>query len=68
MHDTGGLVWQRGNRCDSNQCVEIAFAGEHVMIRNSTVPDVRLSLSHSEWSAFVSWASATTGADGTLAA
>jgi hypothetical protein len=70
VHETDGLAWRKSDRCDSNSCVEIAFADERVLIRNSTAPDVRLSLSRREWNAFVSWATASgpNGADGAQAA
>jgi len=55
MRESDNLAWRKSNGCDSNLCVEVAVAGDQVLIRNSAAPDVRLSLSHREWSTFVSW-------------
>jgi hypothetical protein len=53
VRDTDGLVWRKSRSCDSAACVEIAFADEVVLIRNSNDPGLRLTISRHEWRAFV---------------
>ena len=47
------LAWRKPARCDSSQCVEIAYNGSEVLIRNSNVPDIHLAFPGDEWHAFV---------------
>ncbi|WP_238006718.1 DUF397 domain-containing protein [Dactylosporangium sp. AC04546] len=32
------LTWRRSSRCEANNCVEVAVAGDMVMIRDSWSP------------------------------
>jgi Domain of unknown function (DUF397) len=47
-------TWVRSGRCESSGCVEVAFVGEEIAVRNSTQPDgpvVRFT--KDEWRAFL---------------
>jgi hypothetical protein len=47
------LAWQRSSRCGSSGCIEVAFAGEHVFIRDSKNPAQQpLRFRADEWAAF----------------
>ncbi len=49
-----GLAWHSGRPCESGACVEVATAGDVVLVRSSADPDgARLTMSHDEWVAFV---------------
>ncbi|WP_290055945.1 DUF397 domain-containing protein [Amycolatopsis solani] len=52
-----GLVWHRSSRCSPThdpKCVEVAFDGEIVRIRDSKTPHSgELHLNHQSWTAFV---------------
>jgi hypothetical protein len=44
------LNWRRSARCVSDHhCVEVAEAGEDVLLRNSTRPEVSLHLTRDQW-------------------
>jgi hypothetical protein len=46
-------VWQRVSRCESRECVEVAFAGDEVRVRNSREPDGPVvTFTTDEWAAF----------------
>jgi hypothetical protein len=47
------LRWHVGRPCDHGACVEIAMAGEEVLVRSSVAPGQLLSLSHAEWREFL---------------
>jgi hypothetical protein len=49
------LAWRRSNRCDSGACVEVAFAGGGVAMRDSKVAGggAVLRFTRDEWSSFV---------------
>lgn len=54
--DLSQAVWRKssasGPNCDN--CVEVAFVGEAVAVRDSKHPDARpLIFNHAEWDAFV---------------
>jgi hypothetical protein len=53
MADIGGLEWHRSPYCDTGACVEVAFAGDHVYMRNAAEPDVHLVFTREEWRTFV---------------
>jgi hypothetical protein len=46
-------MWHMGRPCDHGACVEIAVAGEEVLVRSSVNPGLLLSLSHDEWREFL---------------
>jgi Domain of unknown function (DUF397). len=48
------ITWIKSRRCESNACVEVAFTGDAVLVRNSTEkasPVLRFTTA--EWVAFV---------------
>ena len=47
------LMWHMGRPCDHGACVEIAVAGEEVLVRSSVNPGLLLSLSRDEWREFL---------------
>jgi hypothetical protein len=49
----GTHSWRKSSRCDTSACVEIATAGDGVMMRNSTVAHAVLSLPADAWRSFV---------------
>jgi hypothetical protein len=50
----GELVWHRGQVSEGGACVEVASAGDAVIVRSSAAPDVSSgTLSHSEWQGFL---------------
>ncbi|HEX4833776.1 MAG TPA: DUF397 domain-containing protein [Trebonia sp.] len=52
----GKLRWQQGRPCDSGHCVEVAAAGEDVLVRSTLAPQVLLTLSRAEWREFLAGA------------
>jgi Domain of unknown function (DUF397) len=47
-------VWRRSTRCDSGSCVEVAYLGAEVLLRDSKDPgDIVLRLSKYEWVTFL---------------
>ena len=55
MGEGWGVSWRRSGRCRSEStCVEVAFVGDRVLMRNSQAPDgPTASFSRAEWAAFV---------------
>jgi hypothetical protein len=52
------LIWRKSPRSTTGNCVEVAFAGESVLVRNSRDPlGPVLSFSRHEWAAFLEGAS-----------
>jgi hypothetical protein len=49
----GTHTWRKSTRCDTSACVEIATAGDAVLMRNSTIAHDVLSLSVDAWRSFV---------------
>lgn len=48
------LVWCKSKASGTGDCVEVAFAGESVLLRHSQNPlGPVLSFSHPEWTAFL---------------
>lgn len=48
------LVWRKARRCEASSCVEVAFGGDHVLVRDSKDPDSPvLRFTRDEWTAFV---------------
>lgn len=51
------LVWRKSTASGGGNCVEVAFADDAVLVRNSQHPsDLELSFSHAEWDAFLTGA------------
>jgi hypothetical protein len=55
MGKESAIRWRRSERCTGEAaCVEIAFAGDRVLVRNSQVPDgPTATFSRAEWSDFI---------------
>ena len=53
IHPEQQLIWRRGTHCTGGNCVEVARADGRVLVRNSAQPDVVVSFSRKEWSAFI---------------
>jgi len=49
-------MWHTGRPCDHGGCVEIAVAGEEVLVRSSVNPGLLISLSRDEWREFLAGA------------
>jgi hypothetical protein len=46
--------WRKSSRCSNNGCIEVAEAGGHHLVRDSTQPDSgTLAFSTIAWCAFV---------------
>jgi hypothetical protein len=45
--------WRKSSRCETGHCVEVAWRGGAVAIRNSTAPDQRILVDAEAWRAFV---------------
>lgn len=46
--------WTRSSYCiGDSHCVEVAFVGDAVLMRNSTRPELVLELTPAEWDAFL---------------
>jgi hypothetical protein len=41
--------WRKSSRCDSGQCVEVAWRTGGVAVRNNTIPDLQLSFDRASW-------------------
>jgi len=50
--DDQGRSWTRTSRCEN--CIEISPQGDHVLIRDSNVPDQHIKVDLSEFQSFVS--------------
>jgi hypothetical protein len=55
MGEESVVRWRRPARCSSEStCVEVAFVGERVLVRNSQLPDgPTATFDRAEWAAFV---------------
>jgi hypothetical protein len=53
MVDNDGLEWRRSSYSGPSSYVEVAVTADHVLVRKSSEPDVRLVFSHEEWRTFV---------------
>jgi hypothetical protein len=53
MVDSDGLEWRRSSYSGPSSYVEVAISADHVYVRKSSEPEVRLVFSHEEWRAFV---------------
>jgi hypothetical protein len=52
--DDQPIPWQRGSRCESSACVEVAILPDRVLIRDSAHPEQgHLEVSREAWAAFV---------------
>jgi hypothetical protein len=49
-------MWYMGRRCESGACVEVAVAGDEVLVRSSVTPATLLTLSREEWREFLAGA------------
>jgi hypothetical protein len=55
--DRADIAWRKSTASASGDCVEVAFAQEAVLVRNSQEPlGLTLSFSYSEWTAFLTGA------------
>jgi Domain of unknown function (DUF397) len=52
--DVNRLVWRKSRMSGTSNCVEVAFAGSTVLLRNSRDPaGPTIALSRDEWTAFL---------------
>jgi hypothetical protein len=52
--DPAHNVWKKSSASETNTCVEVAFAGQAVLVRHSGDPmGPTLSFSRGEWAAFL---------------
>lgn len=52
--DRTGMRWRKSTRSSEEHCVEVAFAGQAVLTRDSKRPaDAVLEFSADDWSAFL---------------
>ncbi|MBL7255599.1 DUF397 domain-containing protein [Paractinoplanes lichenicola] len=50
MHEDRPIGWRRSSRCvGESHCVEVNLGDHEVLLRNSTRPDVSLTLSLDQW-------------------
>jgi uncharacterized protein DUF397 len=51
---TNGLRWLRSSHCSSGACVEVAWTGDHVLVRDTKNPHTTpMEFTADEWAAFV---------------
>jgi hypothetical protein len=50
---TADINWRKSSATASNNCVEAAFAGELVLVRDSKDPARTIGLSHDTWQSFL---------------
>jgi len=49
-----GLQWLRSSHCSTNACVEVAWTGDRVLLRDSKDPaKAPMEFTAAEWAAFV---------------
>jgi len=54
MSNTDDMVWQRSSLCSNSACVEVAFAGSMVLVRDAKrTSGAVLSYTDEEWDAFL---------------
>jgi Domain of unknown function (DUF397) len=53
MVDSDGLEWRKSTYSGASSYVEVAVSADHVYLRKSSEPDVRLVFSHEEWRTFL---------------
>lgn len=54
VDDQPKLAWLRSSRCESNSCVEVAFSGQEVLVRDSKDPESPiLSFPRPQWRDFI---------------
>lgn len=54
MEKFDAVQWQRGSRCGTNACIEVAKVADEFLIRDSKDPTAEpLRFSAEEWTAFV---------------
>jgi hypothetical protein len=53
MLERGATRWRRSTFCAANGCVEVARAGEDVVVRNSTDGDNVVAFTAEAWTDFV---------------
>jgi hypothetical protein len=42
-------MWRKSTRCDSGQCVEVAWRTDDVAVRDSTLVEVHLAFDRASW-------------------
>lgn len=53
MVDSDGLEWRKSSYSGSSSYVEVAVSADHVYLRKSSEPEIRLVFSHEEWRTFI---------------
>ncbi|MBX6749329.1 MAG: DUF397 domain-containing protein [Micromonosporaceae bacterium] len=47
------IAWVKSRRCEASACVEVAYSGDEVLVRNSTNEASVLRFTKVEWVAFI---------------
>ena len=47
------IAWIKSRRCEANACVEVAHAGDEILVRNSADEASVLRFTPAEWIAFL---------------
>jgi hypothetical protein len=54
LADHPAVLWRRSQACNPVECVEVAFCGDRVLVRDSKQPEAGvLAFSRDEWRAFL---------------
>lgn len=54
LADQPAVLWRRSRACNPLECVEVAFCGDRVLVRDSKQPEAGvLAFSRDEWRAFL---------------
>jgi hypothetical protein len=62
MADTKPFNWRKSRRCDSSSCVEVAYDGHRVAVRDGKDGEgPRLTFAVTAWRSFVLWIESRAG-------
>jgi hypothetical protein len=54
---TNGPQWLRSSKCSTSSCVEVAWTGDRVLVRDTKHPEIApMEFTAAEWSAFLAGA------------
>ena len=51
--DQGQPDWRRSSRCSNSACLEVASAGQRILVRDSKHPNLTVECTRADWSAFL---------------
>jgi hypothetical protein len=51
--DKQSLFWRRSSLCANGECVEVAYRGDIVLVRNSGASDIILEVGPAHWEQFI---------------